>query len=399
MNPSYYGLDTSDPDGVAVFLIGLIRQILGDLQGAGCVNIGTSGPLAAAAAAGDGNAHESATSKWQSETSITAKTSKEVLQRKLSNAKVSPTQIGRIASFYYLDFRTMAHFVAELDDPRWGARWASWDADRKFRKVLELVSDAHEFAEVPVRHNEDQLNVDLSELLPWNPYSVPTWLPDSPHGKAFLLIQAYCKRVPAPIKDYATDTKSVLDQAARVLNALIEVATHRGLAELAAAAVQLSQCLTQGRFWDDPAWAQLQPRLNPRRSRVVEKDGLLDSSLLEPVHSGVAPARSPLKASDLAGLPHLRLTATLDDYGMLKFSWVVSKYNNSLRRLPCARMAKARDHSWWIFAVREGRVVASKHLVGLPQNYSVTLPTTSGRPDRIWLLSGVLRGLDQEILL
>ena len=40
---------------------------------------------------------------------------------------------------------------------------------------------------------------------------------DSPHTKTHLLLQAHFSSAPLPIADYVTDTKSVLDQALRIL--------------------------------------------------------------------------------------------------------------------------------------------------------------------------------------
>ena len=40
---------------------------------------------------------------------------------------------------------------------------------------------------------------------------------DSPHTKTHLLLQAHFSRAALPIADYLTDTKSVLDQALRIL--------------------------------------------------------------------------------------------------------------------------------------------------------------------------------------
>ena len=51
---------------------------------------------------------------------------------------------------------------------------------------------------------------------------------DSPHTKAHLLFQAHFSRLPLPISDYHTDTKSVLDQAIRILQAMLDVAADRG---------------------------------------------------------------------------------------------------------------------------------------------------------------------------
>lgn len=43
-----------------------------------------------------------------------------------------------------------------------------------------------EYSELPVRHNEDVLNGELSKILPW---AVRTEELDSPHAKAHLLLQ------------------------------------------------------------------------------------------------------------------------------------------------------------------------------------------------------------------
>jgi activating signal cointegrator complex subunit 3 len=54
-----------------------------------------------------------------------------------------------------------------------------------------LLADAYEFSELPVRHNEDTLNSELAQTLPW-----PVDESDlgSAHAKTYLLLQvsAYC---------------------------------------------------------------------------------------------------------------------------------------------------------------------------------------------------------------
>lgn len=40
---------------------------------------------------------------------------------------------------------------------------------------------------------------------------------EDPHVKAFLLLQSHLTRAPLPCTDYLTDTKSVLEQAIRIL--------------------------------------------------------------------------------------------------------------------------------------------------------------------------------------
>lgn len=68
-----------------------------------------------------------------------------------------------------------------------------------------------ESIELPVRHNEDLINVELSKALPLRAEALrlPMW---DPHVKAFLLIQAFISRIELPISDYVTDQNSVSDR-------------------------------------------------------------------------------------------------------------------------------------------------------------------------------------------
>ena len=77
-----------------------------------------------------------------------------------------------------------------------------------------MYQNAQEYAELPVRHNEDQINSDLAKQLPLevNPYTF-----DSSNTKTHLLLQAHFCQLQLPSTDYFTDTKSVLDQAIRIL--------------------------------------------------------------------------------------------------------------------------------------------------------------------------------------
>lgn len=54
--------------------------------------------------------------------------------------------MGRISSYYYLSHKTMKHFSRTLG-------YSSTDEN-----VLRIMCDAYEFAEQPVRHNEDKYN-------------------------------------------------------------------------------------------------------------------------------------------------------------------------------------------------------------------------------------------------
>lgn len=87
----------------------------------------------------------------------------------------------------------------------------------KLHFTFNLFQDAEEYAELPVRHNEDQLNSQLAQQLPLqvNPHSY-----DSPHTKTHLLLQAHFSHAQLPCSDYTTDTKTVLDNAIRICQVL-----------------------------------------------------------------------------------------------------------------------------------------------------------------------------------
>ena len=74
---------------------------------------------------------------------------------------------------------------------------------------------------------------------------------DDPHTKASLLLQAHLSRLPLPISDYLTDTKTVLDNSLRILQAIVDVAAAAGWADTALSAMHLVQALIQSRWNDD----------------------------------------------------------------------------------------------------------------------------------------------------
>ena len=96
---------------------------------------------------------------------------------------------------------------------------------------------------MPVRHNEDLLNTELAKQCPvqLNAYTM-----DSPHQKVHLLLQSHFCRNQLPNSDYGTDTKSVMDQAIRILQALIDVVADAGWLATTLRVQTLMQMIIQG---------------------------------------------------------------------------------------------------------------------------------------------------------
>jgi len=193
-NPTYYNLETLESEDVNTFLSNLVQRALNVLGEAYCIRVD------------------------------------EDLRG------VHPTSMGRIASFYYLSHQTMQHFQDNLR------------CDLNLEQLLHVLSDAHEYDELPVRHNEDALNGELAESCPFpvDPHSL-----DSPHTKALLLLQAHFSRLQLPCTDYFTDLKSVLDQTVRILQAMIDVSAEHGWLATTLRTQQIMQMVIQARWVQD----------------------------------------------------------------------------------------------------------------------------------------------------
>ncbi len=147
---------------------------------------------------------------------------------------VNATTNGRIASFYYLHHTTMAKFSTTLSP------------DMPPEAILRCMCNASEYDELPVRHNEEILNAELAKHVP---VPVDVGRCDDPHVKAELLLQAHLSRVALPIADYGTDTKAVLDNALRLLQAMIDMAAGCGWLGTTLAIMKLVQMIMQVCVW------------------------------------------------------------------------------------------------------------------------------------------------------
>jgi activating signal cointegrator complex subunit 3 len=105
-NPAYYHLDDASDETIAGFLSDLIETTFCDLENAGCIEVDET-----------------------------------------DSESVRPHTLGRVASYYYLKYTTVALFCAELHDVDVGPTELS--------TLLRVLCDASEFDELPVRHNEE----------------------------------------------------------------------------------------------------------------------------------------------------------------------------------------------------------------------------------------------------
>ena len=161
-----------------------------------------------------------------------------------SNGDVDATPFGKIMSYYYLSHLTVRNMLAR----------ARMTPTATFADVLAWVSQATEFDDLPVRHNEDLINGELARNLPLDTEGLmggmPLW---DPHVKAFLLLQAHMSRVDLPISDYVGDQISVLDQSIRIIQAGIDIMTELNRLDAVVLMVRLLQGVKSARWMEDYA--------------------------------------------------------------------------------------------------------------------------------------------------
>ena len=195
-NPSYYKLQSIEPRDVNVFLGDLVDAVVNELADSNCVVV----------------------------TSDDAGVSYEA------------TFFGHLASYYYLSHKTMLHFQENLK------------RDSTLTELLSVMCNTHEYSLFPVRHNEDKINMELCKFLDLklnNSF-------DSPFVKVYILLQMYFGNVDLPNQEYTVDLKSVLDQALRILQAMIDVCTNNGWMSCTLKTVHLVQMIVQGRWIYEP---------------------------------------------------------------------------------------------------------------------------------------------------
>ena len=159
-NPSYYGLEDGSQSSIDAYLSGVVSKSLDELQLSRCIQV--------------------------------------------QKNKLLSTALGKISSYYYLSHKTIRNFCVKIK------------SSSDLHMLLRLLAEATEYDELPVRHNEDKINYDLSMLTRYKNDDWQTHLGDA-HVKAFILVQAHLSHLKMPISDYVNDTITVLDSSIRIM--------------------------------------------------------------------------------------------------------------------------------------------------------------------------------------
>ncbi|OMJ14023.1 U5 small nuclear ribonucleoprotein [Smittium culicis] len=133
------------------------------------------------------------------------------------SGKIQPTELGRVASLYYVQYKSMTAYKTHL-------RPTIGDID-----LIRVFGLSSEFQLVPVRADEKQ---ELKRLLERVPIPVKESI-DDPVAKISVLLQSYVARLHLEGFALVSDMVYVTQSAARLMRAIFEICLRRGWASAA----------------------------------------------------------------------------------------------------------------------------------------------------------------------
>ncbi|KAL5544599.1 hypothetical protein UlMin_008383 [Ulmus minor] len=324
INPAYYGLETRDPEIMSSYLSRLVQTTFEDLEDSGCI--------------------------------------------KMNEDSVEPLMLGSIASQYYLSYMTVSMFGSNIGP------------DTSLEVFLHILSGASEYNELPVRHNEDIHNEDLSKKVR---YMVDKERFDDPHVKANLLFQAHFSQLELQISDYITDLKSVLDQSIRIIQAMIDICANSGWLSSSITCMHLLQMVMQGLWFDKDSSFWMLPCMNPELLDSLSRSGISSlQQLLDVPKATLQSMIGKLPVSrlyqDLQLFPRIQVKLRLNQKETssgkspslnIRLEKTNSRRNKSRAFVP--RFPKVKDEAWWLVLGNTStselhtvkRVTFSDHLV------------------------------------
>ncbi|ELR10490.1 DEIH-box ATPase [Pseudogymnoascus destructans] len=215
-NPSYYSLTDTSHEGLSAYLSELVETTLKDLSDSKIIDLDEE------------------------------------------DDSVTPLNAAMIAAYYNISYITMQTFLLSLS------------GRTKLKGVLEIVTSATEFETIQIRRHEDSLLRRIYDRAPVK-MAEPSY--DSPHFKAFVLLQAHFSRMQLPI-DLAKDQEIILTKVLGLLSATVDVLSSDGHIN-AMNAMEMSQMVVQG-MWDRDSPLKQIPHFTPEVIKAANSAGVED---------------------------------------------------------------------------------------------------------------------------
>ncbi|KAI5799146.1 Sec63 Brl domain-containing protein [Peziza echinospora] len=215
-NPSFYSLPDRSHDGLSAYLSEMVENTLKELAEAKIIDVDEE------------------------------------------DDSITPLNAAMIAAYYNISFITMQTFLLSLT------------GKTKLKGILEIVTSATEFEFIQIRRHEDKVLHKLYENVPVK-MAQPNY--ESPHFKAFVLLQAHFSRLTLP-PDLATDQSVVLGKIINLLSACVDILSSDGHLN-AMSAMEMSQMCVQA-LWDRDSPLKQIPHFSPQVVKIATDAGIKD---------------------------------------------------------------------------------------------------------------------------
>lgn len=311
--------------------------------------------------------------------------------------------LGLIAAHYYLRAQTVELFAKSVT------------AATKRKGLLEILSAASEFDQVPVRIGEEGALRSLANALGLRQEAKTEKL-NEPHTKTLLLMYAHFQRVPIST-DLAHDQRYILEQVVRLLQGLVDVISSSGWLTPAVLSMEISQMCVQALTANASPLLQL-PHFTmalTEKAKGMEVEDIFDLMNQEEARGQLLDGMSDAQMADIA--------KACNRYPCISMSYKVAN-EDSLSVGGVARLQvklerdvvdegpigpviapfypKEKDEAWWVVVGHSGQLLALKRVAmgtktTLNVNLDIELPQEATRMScTLYFMSDSYSGCDQE---
>ena len=172
---------------------------------------------------------------------------------------LTPLNTAMIAAYYNISCITIETFLLSLT------------RKMKPEKILEIVTAATEFEAIQIRRHEEHLLKRIYDRLP---VKLAEMAFESPHFKAFVLLQAHFSRLDLPI-DLGKDQEVILSKIITLLSGCVDILSSEGHFHSAISAMELSQMVVQA-VWDRDSPLKQIPHFTSEAIAIAQKAGITD---------------------------------------------------------------------------------------------------------------------------
>ncbi|CAH1783166.1 unnamed protein product [Owenia fusiformis] len=310
---------------------------------------------------------------------------------------ISPLNLGMISAYYYINYTTIELFSMSLN------------AKTKIRGLIEIISNAAEYEELSIRHNEDSILKQLAAKLP-NKINNPKF--NDPHVKTNLLIQAHLSRMQLSA-ELQSDTEQILNKAVRLIQACVDVLSSNGWLSPALAAMELAQMVTQA-MWSRDSYLKQLPHFSADLVKACQEksvDTIFDVMEMEDADRNELLKMTEAQMADVARFcnryPNIELTYEVQDKASISSGSPVNivvtleREDDVSGPVIAPFFPQKREEGWWVIIgdTKSNSLISIKRLT-LQQKAKVKLdfvaPAVGHHSYMLYYMSDAYLGCDQE---